>query len=264
LWQLPRAYDNQLLDQGNYQCSGARSTGLIDSEAWDGRRGVRVVDFTDMIQLNNVFKFYRKQGLTTVVLDHVSAVFDTSRSYGLLGVNGAGKSTTLRLIAGTELPNSGTVRRTVRVSWPLGFAGGFHHLMTGRENVNFVARVYGADIRKVTNFVDEFSELGEYIDVAVKTYSSGMMARLAFGLSMAIDFDVYLIDEVTAVGDARFQARCQEAFAARRKSSGLIVVSHSMATIKDYCDCGGVLVDGQLIVFDTADKAIETYNRLCR
>jgi hypothetical protein len=139
----------------------------------------------------------------------VSTVFDTSRSYGLLGVNGAGKTTTLRLIAGTELPNSGTVRRSVRVSWPLGFAGGFHPLMSGRENVHFVARVYGADVRRVTNFVEDFAELGEYIDLPFKTYSSGMMARLAFGLSMAIEFDVYLVDEITAVGDARFQNRCQ-------------------------------------------------------
>jgi capsular polysaccharide transport system ATP-binding protein len=215
-----------------------------------------------MIQLSNIFKFYRTDGHTKIVLDHVSAVFDSTRSYGLLGVNGAGKSTTLRLIAGTELPNSGSIRRSVRVSWPLGFAGGFHPDMTGRENVHFVARVYGADIRKVVEFVEEFSEIGDYMDVPVKTYSSGMMARLAFGLSMAIEFDVYLIDETTAVGDARFQLRCQGTFAERRKNAGLIVVSHSMSTIKEYCDCGGVLVEGQLICFDTADKAIEMYNRL--
>jgi capsular polysaccharide transport system ATP-binding protein len=215
-----------------------------------------------MIQLNNVFKFYRTEGHTKIVLDHVSFVFDTSRSYGLLGVNGAGKSTTLRVIAGTELPNSGSVRRSVRVSWPLGFGIGFHPSMTGRENVHFVARVYGADIRKVIDFVEDFSELGDYFDVPIKTYSSGMSARLAFGVSMAIEFDVYLIDEITAVGDARFQRRCQDAFAARRKNAGLIVVSHSMGTIKDYCDRGGVLVDGQIIMFDSPDKAIEMYNRL--
>src|ERR1700677_4530132 len=118
-----------------------------------------------MIQLNKVFKFYRTEGHTKIVLDHVSAVFDSSRSYGLLGVNGAGKTTTLRLIAGTELPNSGTVRRSVRVSWPLGFGGGFHYTMTGRENVCFAARVYDADIRKVIDFVEDFSEIGEYMDV---------------------------------------------------------------------------------------------------
>jgi capsular polysaccharide transport system ATP-binding protein len=215
-----------------------------------------------MIQLNNVFKFYRTEGHTKIVLDHVSALFDSTRSYGLLGVNGAGKSTMLRLIAGTELPNSGSVRRSVRVSWPLGFAGGFHYQMTGRENVVFVARAYGADIRRVIDFVEDFSEIGDYFDVAVKTYSSGMMARVAFGLSMAIEFDVYLIDESLAVGDARFQVRCEEAFAARRKNASVILVSHSMGDIKRYCDCGGVIVDGQLIIFDTTDKAIEMYNRL--
>jgi capsular polysaccharide transport system ATP-binding protein len=215
-----------------------------------------------MIQLNNVFKFYRTEGHTKVVLDHVSALFDSTRSYGVLGVNGAGKSTMLRLIAGTELPNSGSVRRSVRVSWPLGFTGGFHPQMTGRENVVFVARVYGADVRRVVDFVEDFAEIGEYFDIPVKTYSSGMIARVAFGLSMAVEFDVYLIDESLAVGDARFQKRCEDAFAARRKNSSVILVSHSMGDIKRYCDCGGVLVEGQLIVFDTADKAIEMYNRL--
>jgi capsular polysaccharide transport system ATP-binding protein len=215
-----------------------------------------------MIQLNRVFKFYRTEGHTKVVLDHVSAVFDTTRSYGLMGVNGAGKSTTLRLIAGTELPNAGSVRRSVRVSWPLGFTGGFHHQMTGRENVVFVARVYGADVRRVIDFVEDFSEIGEYFDIPVRTYSSGMVARVAFGLSMAVEFDVYLIDESLAVGDARFQKRCEDAFAARRKNASVIMVSHSMSDIKRYCDCGGVIVDGQLVMFDTADKAIEMYNRL--
>jgi capsular polysaccharide transport system ATP-binding protein len=217
-----------------------------------------------MIQLDRIFKFYRTEGFLKIVLDHVSTVFEPGRSYGLLGVNGAGKSTTLRLIAGTELPNAGRIRRSVRVSWPLGFAGGFHALMTGRENVKFVSRAYGADVRKTLDFVEDFSELGDYIDLPVKTYSSGMMARLAFGLSMAIEFDCYLVDEITAVGDARFQARCQQAFEQRRKNSELNMVSHSMGTIKDYCDRGAVLVDGHIIMFNSVDTAIETYNRLNR
>ena len=217
-----------------------------------------------MIQMDKVFKFYRTEGHLKIVLDHASTVFQSGRSYGLLGVNGAGKSTTLRMIAGTELPNSGKIHRSVRVSWPLGFAGGFHPLMTGRENVKFVARIYGADVRQVLLFVEDFSELGDYMDVPVKTYSSGMMARLAFGLSMAIEFDCYLIDEITAEGDTRFQMRCKTAFDARRRNADLIVVSHSMATIKDYCDSGAVIVDGQLMMFESVDKAIEIYNRLNR
>jgi capsular polysaccharide transport system ATP-binding protein len=215
-----------------------------------------------MIQLSNVFKFYRSRAQTKVVLNHVSVVFDTGRSYGLLGVNGAGKSTTLRLIAGTELPNSGKVRRSVRVSWPVGFSGGFDPRMTGRENVAFAARVYGADVRKVIDFVEDFAELGDYMDMPVKTYSSGMGARLGFGMSMAIEFDVYLVDEALAVGDARFVRRCEQIFEQRRKNASVIMVSHSMGAIKQYCDYGGVLVEGQLFMFDTVDKAVELYNRL--
>jgi capsular polysaccharide transport system ATP-binding protein len=217
-----------------------------------------------MIHLDNVFKFYKTDRHVKVVLDHVSTVFENGWSYALLGVNGAGKSTTLRLIAGTELPNAGRVRRTTRVSWPLGFGGGFHPLMSGRDNVHFVARVYGADPRKVANFVEEFSELGDYLDAPVKTYSSGMAARLAFGLSMAIEFDCYLVDELTAVGDVRFQARCEEAFAQRRKHADLIVVSHSMATVKAYCHRGAVLADGHMMMFGSVDQAIDVYHKLNR
>jgi capsular polysaccharide transport system ATP-binding protein len=217
-----------------------------------------------MIQLKNVLKFYKVGTSMRVVLNHVSTVFESGWSYGLLGVNGAGKSTLLRIISGTELPNSGSIVRTTRVSWPRGFAGAFHPLISGRDNVKFVARVYGADIEKVNNFVEDFAELGDYIDMPVQTYSSGMLARLAFGLSMAIDFDCYLIDEVLAVGDARFQKRCEDAFASRRKSSDLIVVSHSMSTVKAYCNRGAVLVDGHLLMYESIDKAIEIYNRLNR
>lgn len=217
-----------------------------------------------MIELNSVFKFYRNAGVVKIVLDHVTTRFERGLSYGLMGVNGAGKSTTMRLIAGTELPNSGRVTRGVRVSWPLGFAGGFHPLMTGRENVKFVARVYGADIRKTLDFVEDFSEIGDYIDVPINTYSSGMMARLSFGMSMAIEFECYLVDEITAVGDARFQERCRLAFDARRKNADLIMVSHSMETIKSYCDRGAVLVDGQMLLFPSVDGAIATYQRLNR
>jgi capsular polysaccharide transport system ATP-binding protein len=217
-----------------------------------------------MIQFGSVFKFYRTEGHTKIILDHVSTVFESGWSYGILGVNGAGKSTTMRLMAGMELPNAGSIRRSVRVSWPLGFASALHPFMSGRENVKFVARAYGEDIRKTIDFVEDFAEIGEYIDVPVKTYSSGMMSRLAFGLSMAIDFECYLIDEITAVGDARFQARCQVEFDRRRKNSDLIVISHSMDTIKSYCDRAAVLVDGQLLMFDNVDRAIEVYRRLNR
>lgn len=217
-----------------------------------------------MIQLQNVYKSYKTERHRKVVLDNVSTLFEAGYSYGLLGVNGAGKSTTLRIIAGTELPNSGRIRRKVRVSWPLGFAGVFHPMMTGRENVAFVARAYGQDPRRIARFVDDFAEIGDYMNAAVKTYSSGMMARLAFGLSMAIEFDCYLIDEVTAVGDSRFQARCEEVFRRRRESTDLIVVSHAISTVQTYCTRGAVLVDGRLMMFTNVDDAIATYNRMNR
>lgn len=217
-----------------------------------------------MIEFKNVTKFFKTQQHRKTILDHVSVEFQSGYSYGLLGVNGAGKSTTMRMIAGTILPNSGRIWKDVRVSWPLGFSGGFHPAMTGKENLNFVSRAYGEDVVRVARFVDEFSELGDYINAPVRTYSSGMMARLAFGLSMAIEFECYLVDEITAVGDARFQERCTTAFTNRRKSSDIIMISHGMNTIKKYCDKGMVLVDGRIIVFDNVEDAIQTYYRLNR
>ncbi len=215
-----------------------------------------------MIELQNVFKYYRSHGHVKVVLDHISFDFAAGRSYGILGVNGAGKSTLMRVLAGTELPNSGRVRRRARISWPLGFSGGLHPKLTGRENVQFVARIYGANVRQVTSFVEDFAEIGAYIDVPIMTYSSGMIARLAFGLSIAIDFECYLIDEVTAVGDARFAQRCRTEFERRKKTADIIMVSHSMETIREYCDRGAVLVGGCLHIFQNVNDAIELYKRL--
>ena len=217
-----------------------------------------------MIAMDNVYKVYRTGGNTRVVLDHVTTTFERGHSYGILGVNGAGKSTTMRLLSGVELPNGGRIRRDVRVSWPLGFTAGFHPLMSGRNNVTFAARVYGKNVRNVLDFVEDFSELGDYLDVPVRTYSSGMMGRLAFGLSMAIEFDCYLIDEITAVGDARFSKRCEAAFAQRRARADVIMVSHSVGTVQQFCDRGAVLVDGRLMMFDDINHAIDIYSRLNR
>lgn len=217
-----------------------------------------------MIQLHDVYKFYRIRGSKKVILNHVSTEFRAGISYAILGINGAGKSTTMRMLAGTELPNSGRVKRSARISWPLGFAGGLHGALTGRENVQFVARIYGHDPRKAVSFVEDFAEIGAYIDEPYRTYSSGMAQRLAFGLSMAIDFECYLIDEVTAVGDARFQARCNEEFAKRRERSDIIMVSHSMETIRSYCSRAIVLAHGLAHEFSDVDDAIELYKQLNR
>ncbi|WP_238179622.1 ABC transporter ATP-binding protein, partial [Methylobacterium oxalidis] len=167
-----------------------------------------------------------------------------------------------RLIGGTEEPTSGRINRGLRVSWPLGFGGGFHPQMTGRDNVIFVARIYGEDPKRVLDFVEDFSELGSYLDVPIRTYSSGMGARLAFGMSMAIPFDCYLIDEVTSVGDARFQKRCEAVFSERRKNADVIMVSHSMDVIRSWCTQGLVLLNGRAIIYEDVNDAIELYHRL--
>lgn len=217
-----------------------------------------------MIKLDNVTKYYKTAAHRRYILRNQSMHFTAGRSYGLLGVNGAGKSTTLRLIAGAELPNSGRIRRQVRVSWPLGFANGLNPMLSGKENLKFVARAYGEDFNRVFRFVAEFAEIGSYLNEPLRTYSSGMAARFAFGLSMAIEFDCYLVDEITAVGDSNFQRRCREAFRARREKSDVIIISHDMSTIKDYCDVALVLIDGIMVQFDNVEDGIATYMRLNR
>ncbi len=212
-----------------------------------------------MIALDRVSKHYRSLEGRQVVLDAVDALFPTGRRIGVLGANGAGKSTLIRMLAGVEAPSSGRIRRQGRVSFPLGFGGTFHGKLSGRENVVFLARLYGASERHVLRYVEEFAELGRYMGMPVETYSSGMRAKLAFGACLAIDFDIFLIDEVTAVGDARFQLRCQAAFEARMSSADIIMVSHSLPTIRAYCDLGAVLADGRLRVFRDLDGAIDAH-----
>ena len=187
-----------------------------------------------MIRLRNVTKTYRMKAGRRLILDDLSVDFVPGVNVGILGRNGAGKSTLMRIIGGAITPDRGTVERTSRVSWPIGFSGCFHGSLTGRENLRFVCRIYKADIRQVTSFVEDFTELEDYLDMPVKTYSSGMAAKLAFGLSMAIGFDFYLIDELTAVGDASFRQKSQRVFLERKSTSTLLVVSHQIATIKQH------------------------------
>jgi len=190
------------------------------------------------------------------VLNNVSCTIEAGQNVGILGRNGAGKSTLLRIIAGVESPDEGRVIRKSRVSWPIGFAGAFNGSLSGEENCRFVARVYGESIDRVVEFAYDFSELGDYFFAPTRTYSSGMKARLAFGLSMAIDFDVYLVDEVTAVGDKPFQEKCKAAFKARRERSSVIMVSHQMTTIRDYCSMFAVLEQGHIRFYETIEKAV--------
>ncbi|MEE9387260.1 MAG: ABC transporter ATP-binding protein [Paracoccaceae bacterium] len=214
-----------------------------------------------MIHFRNVSKFYRTRMGTQVVLRDASFDFDIGHNYGILGANGAGKSTLLRMISGGEPASSGKIYRRVRVSFPLGFSGTFNGYLTARQNATFMARVYKANIRKVLDFVWDFSELGPYFDMPINTYSSGMRAKFSLGLSFAIDFDVYLVDEVTEVGDAKFRAKSAQAFRERVKRSDVIMVTHNSNTIKAYCDRGAVLENGRIIFYPTIEEAIKVHSQ---
>jgi capsular polysaccharide transport system ATP-binding protein len=213
-----------------------------------------------MIELNHINKVYQTNLGPHLVLDDVSVCFRPGESIGILGRNGAGKSTLLRIIGGAEMPTSGSVSRTSRVSWPIGFTGGFNGSLTGEENCRFVARIYAQPIDRVVDDTRAFAEIGDYFYVPVRTYSSGMRARLAFGLSMAIDFEIYLVDEVTSVGDRPFRRKCAAAFAERRERAGLILVSHDLSMLKTHCRLGALLHKGGLRLFDTVDEASAAYD----
>ncbi|MBL4919327.1 ABC transporter ATP-binding protein [Szabonella alba] len=209
-----------------------------------------------MIRLENISKSYVLDGVRRTVADGISVVFPTGTSVGLFGRNGAGKSTLLRIIAGTIRPTSGRILSDGTISWPVGFAGSFHGELTGAQNTSFIARVYGVDTDALTAFVEDFAELGPHFHMPFRTYSSGMRSRLAFGVSMGIRFDTYLVDEVTSVGDAAFRKKSEEVFNARMHDSGAIVVSHSMELMRRLCTMGMVLEKGRLVVFDDIEQAI--------
>lgn len=212
-----------------------------------------------MISLENVTKIYSTRKGSRVVLDKINLIIRPGEKIGILGRNGAGKSTLIRLISGAELPTTGNVARNMSISWPLAFGGGFQGSLTGMDNLRFICRIYGADIKSVVPRVEEFSELGIYLDEPVKKYSSGMRARLAFAISLAIDFDCLLIDEVTAVGDSRFHQKCEIELFEKRKDRAMIIVSHQPEQIVSHCDKAAVLQDGCLHCFDDVHHAYEFY-----
>lgn len=197
------------------------------------------------------------------ILRDVNITFKSGVNIGILGLNGQGKSTLIRIISGAERPDSGTVTRQGKISWPIGFTGGFNGSLTGRENLRFTCRIYGADIQEVTDFVESFTGLGTYLDMPIKTYSSGMRAKLAFGLSMAINFDFYLIDEAYSVGDASFRAKAEAAFKKRKENSTLLVVSHNIETIRKNCDKIAILSNATLTEYDAFDDAVAVYKEIC-
>lgn len=209
-----------------------------------------------MIELRNVSKYYRTPGGRKVIVDQLNLTLPTGAKVGVLGRNGAGKSTLLGMIAGVVKPNSGRILRHASISWPLGLAGANHKDLTGAQNVRFVARIYGVDTDALIAYVKDFAELGNFFDMPVRSYSSGMKARLAFGMSMGISFDWYLVDEITAVGDANFRRKSLSVFKNRLNQAGMLMVSHSLNTINAYCTSGLVLENGQAVYFDDLSEAI--------
>jgi len=214
-----------------------------------------------MIRLEAVTKSYRKRGHRLTLLDRASATFPRGRSVGLIGRNGAGKSTLLRMIGGSVEPDSGRIVREARVSWPLGLRNIFQPGLTGAQNARFIARIYGVDTDDMVEKVAAFSELGRELHEPTGHYSSGQGARLAFACSIAVEFDVYLVDEITAVGDQAFRKRCHAVFEELAETADLVMVSHNEKTLRDYCDAGAVLEAGRLRWFDDVEEALALHRR---
>lgn len=215
-----------------------------------------------MIQCCNLYKHYRSGSVSKAVLKGVDFVINPRDRVALLGRNGAGKSTLIRLIGGVEMPTSGKIIRQMSCSWPLGFNGGFQGSLTGYDNARFIARIYGKPYREMREFVEDFTELGGQLRIPVKLYSSGMRARLAFALSLAIEFDCYLIDEVIMVGDKSFQDKCKAEFFEKRDDRALLLASHSLGTVRQYCNRAILLDQGVATMYEDVSEAVSIYEGL--
>lgn len=215
-----------------------------------------------MIRVRNLHKKYRTGFGTNHVLDDVNFDLAMGEKLGILGRNGAGKSTLVRLVSGAEQPSEGSIERNMSVSWPLAFGGAFQVDLTGRDNVRFISRLYKQDFERNLAFVKEFAELGPYLREPVRTYSSGMRARLAFAISMIIEFDCFLIDEVGAVGDARFHDRCNFELFTKRADRAMIIISHDAAYVRDHCNRFGILHDSKLMLYDDFEVAYALFKDL--
>lgn len=214
-----------------------------------------------MIRLTDVCKTYRTRFGPRLVLDHVNLTMAPGDHLGIFGRNGAGKSTLVRLLAGAEQPTSGSIERGMKISWPLAFGGAFQPHLTGLDNLKFICRIYNVDHEPLIPFVRDFAELGIYFREPVRNYSSGMLTRLAFALSMAVEFDCFLIDEITVVGDRRFHARCHQELFVKRRDRAFILVSHQPTIISRLCNRACVLEDGRLLHFDSVQAAYQYYVR---
>ena len=214
-----------------------------------------------MIEFHGVSKWYHTPHGRKVVLDGLDLTLPPGTKLGVLGRNGAGKSTLLGMIGGTIKPNRGVIVKRAAISWPLGLGGTYHQDLTGAQNVRFVARIYGVDTEALVAYVADFSELGDFMDMPVRSYSSGMRARLAFGMSMGVSFDWYLVDEITAVGDSRFKRKSLAVFRDRLQNAGLMMVSHSNRTIREYCTSALVLEGGRAVYYDDVSRALAVHER---
>lgn len=212
-----------------------------------------------MISLQRVAKRYPLHKGYKRVLQDADLDILPGEKIGILGRNGAGKSTTIRLISGAELPSGGRIDRSMSVSWPLAFGGAFQSSLTGRDNLRLICRIYGKDHADCVEFVKAFADIGPYFDEPLRHYSSGMAARLAFAISMVIEFDCFLIDEIVAVGDSRFHAKCHEELFVRRADRAFVIVSHDTGYVREHCDKVYVLYDGRFHAFPQVDDAIEYY-----
>lgn len=215
-----------------------------------------------MIVFEDVSKKYRIRRFEKQVLRDVNFTLDKGDSLGICGANGAGKSTLMRLIAGVETPTGGRIDRGLTTSWPIGYTSCFQSSLTGADNARFIARIYGQPIDDLLAFVDDFAQLGPYFYQPIHTYSAGMTARLAFGVSLAIDFQCYLVDEVTSAGDARFRDRCHDELMARRDNGALVMISHDHGTLREYCSRGAVIHNGTMTLYDTIDEAADVHEAL--
>lgn len=215
-----------------------------------------------MIICSDIKKSYSHGKNSKEVLKGINLTIDRGERVGLLGRNGAGKSTLIKLIGGVEIPTSGKITRNMSVSWPLGFSGGFQGSLTGYDNARFIARIYQRDYNDIRDFVEDFTELGRQLKMPVKTYSSGMRARLAFALSLAIEFDCYLIDEIILVGDQNFQRKCQLEMFERRQDRAMLIASHSPEFIKNFCNKAVIVDKGLADIFYDIDAAINAYSSL--
>ncbi|MEH6523986.1 ABC transporter ATP-binding protein [Sulfitobacter sp.] len=212
-----------------------------------------------MIRFENLTKSYQVRGTKKIVINNLNTELPTGKSLALLGLNGAGKSTLMQLIAGTLRADSGRVVSDGSISWPVGFGGSFHPELTGAQNVRFIARIYGVDTDELIAFVEDFAELGKHFNMPVRSYSAGMRSRLTFGASFGIQFDTYLVDEVTAVGDAAFRRKSHALFKDRMKTSSAILVTHEMGQVRSFCDSGILLHAGDLTYFEDIDEAIQAH-----